>query len=158
MYGPTELDSFIAEGSPEAQFAWRHYIGDNTTDEGRALLRRRSPLHNVERISRPVLVVQGGKDEVVPQAQADRFVEAMQRHGKSVVYLLHPDEPHDLRRADSWTSTFAVAERYFHEHLGGRYEPIGDDLRGSLEVRAGRERIPGLSEAMAKAKATSPPG
>jgi dipeptidyl aminopeptidase/acylaminoacyl peptidase len=158
MYGPTELDSFIAEGSREAQFAWRHYIGDNTTEEGRALLRKRSPLHHVERFARPVLVVQGGKDQIVPQAQADRFVEAMQKHGKPVVYLLYPDEPHDLRRAESWTSAFAVAERFFHEHLGGRYEPIGDDLRGSLEVRAGRELIPGLSDAMARAQAPPPPG
>jgi hypothetical protein len=45
-------------------------------------------------------------------------------------------------------SCFAIAERFFHEHLGGRYEPIGDDLRGGLEVRAGGELIPGLSAAM----------
>jgi dipeptidyl aminopeptidase/acylaminoacyl peptidase len=148
MYAPTELDSFITEGSPEAQSAWRHYVGDNRTEEGRALLRKRSPLHHVAEITEPVLVAQGGKDEIVRQGQADRFVAAMRKHGKRVTYLLYPDEPHDLRRAASWVSLFAVAESFFHQHLGGRYEPIGDDLGAGLEVRAGRELIPGVAESL----------
>jgi dipeptidyl aminopeptidase/acylaminoacyl peptidase len=149
MYAPTDLDSLIAEGNPSAQTAWRHLIGDNTTEEGRALLRKRSPIHHVERITKPVLIAQPGKDEIVRQAQADRFVAAMQKHKKPVTYVLYPDEPHDLRRSENWVSLFAIAERFFHEHLGGRYEPIGDDLlRGSLEVRAGRELIPGVSDAV----------
>jgi hypothetical protein len=54
-------------------------------------------------------------------------------------------------------SLFAVAERFFHDHLGGRCEPIGDDLRGSsLDVRAGGELIPGLLLAM-KQKPSSVP-
>ncbi len=148
MYAPTELDAFIDEGDPFAQMAWRHYIGDNTTEKGRDLLRKRSPIHNVERIAGPVLIAQGGKDEVVRQAQADRFVAAMRQHKKPVTYVLYPDEPHDLRQPESWVSFFAIAEQFFHEHLGGRYEPIGDDLHGGLEVRAGGELIPGLSAAM----------
>jgi dipeptidyl aminopeptidase/acylaminoacyl peptidase len=146
MYAPTDLDLLIAQGSPGAQMFWRHHIGDNTTEEGRAMLRERSPLHNVEGITKPVLIVQPGKDNIVRQDHADRFVAAMQKHKKPVTYLLYPDEPHDLRRSESWVSLFAIAERFFHEHLGGRYEPIGDDLSGSLEVNAGRELIPGLSE------------
>src|SRR3954454_17915552 len=105
-------------------------------------------MHNVECIAGPVLIAQGGKYEIVHQAQADRFVAAMREHKKPVTYVLYPDEPHDLRQPESWVSFIAIAERFFHEHLGARYEPIGDDLRGGLEVRAGGERIPGLSAAM----------
>lgn len=154
MYGPTELDVFIDEGSPFAQAAWRHYIGDNTTEDGRAQLRKHSPLHNVERITKPVLITQGGKDEVVRQGQADRFVAAMQKHKKPVTYVLYPDEPHDIRRSESWVSLFAIAERFFAEHLGGRYEPIGGDIDGGLEIRAGGELIPGLSEVMNRRAST----
>jgi fermentation-respiration switch protein FrsA (DUF1100 family) len=148
MYAPTDLDSFINEGNPDAQKIWRPLIGDNTTEEGRALLRERSPFHHIEKITKPVLLAQGGKDNIVYQEQADRFVEAMQKQKKPVTYVLYPDEPHDLRRSENWVSLFAIAERFFHEHLGGNYEPIGDDLRGSLEVRTGRELIPGFSEAI----------
>jgi dipeptidyl aminopeptidase/acylaminoacyl peptidase len=148
MYAPTDLDSFINEGNPDAQKIWRPLIGDNTTEEGRALLRECSPFHHIEKITKPVLLAQGGKDNIVYQEQADRFVEAMQKQKKPVTYVLYPDEPHDLRRSENWVSLFAIAERFFHEHLGGNYEPIGDDLRGSLEVRTGRELIPGFSEAI----------
>lgn len=145
MYAPAELDSFIAEAPPVPQAYWRRLIGDNTTEEGRALLKKVSPFHYAGSFAKPVLIAQGGKDAIVPQSQADRFVAELQKHKKPVTYLLYPDEPHDFRQNENWISLFAVAERFFHDHLGGRYEPIVNDLRGSsLEVRAGGEFIPGL--------------
>jgi hypothetical protein len=74
-----------------------------------------------------------------------------------VTYLLYPDEPHDFRRDENWVSLFAIAERFFHDHLGGRYEPIGNDLRGSsLEARAGGELIPGLLLALNQKPSSAP--
>ncbi|MFN7930813.1 MAG: prolyl oligopeptidase family serine peptidase [Blastocatellia bacterium] len=149
MYAPAELDSFIAEGDPLARTAWRKLIGDNTTEEGRALLKKVSPFYYAVSFARPVLIVQGGKDQIVHQNQADRFVAELQKYKKPVTYLLYPNEPHDFRQPDSWESFFAIAEAFFHDHLGGRSEPIGNDLRGArLDVRAGSEYIPGLSQAM----------
>jgi len=149
MYAPTELDSFIAEGEPIARTAWRKLIGDNTTEDGRALLKKVSPFYHAESFAKPVLIAQGGKDQIVHQNQADRFVAELQKYKKPVTYLLYPDEPHDFRQPETWASLFAIAETFFHAHLGGRYEPIGNDLRGSsLDVRAGSELIPGLSQAM----------
>lgn len=131
MYAPTELESFIAEADPVAQPYWRRLIGDNTTPEGRAQLKKTSPFSYAETFTRPVLVIQGGKDTVVPQRQADRFVAELQKHKKPVAYLLYPDEPHDFRQAQNWVSLFAMAEQFFHEHLGGRFEPIGNAMAGS---------------------------
>lgn len=149
MYGPTELLSFIAEANPGAQANWRKWIGDDRTEEGRAALRKVSPFHYAASFAKPILVAQGGKDQVMPQNQSDRFVAELQKHKKQVTYLLYPDEPHDFQRPENWASLFAIAERFFHDHLGGRYEPFGDDLRGSsLETRAGGELIPGLLLAM----------
>jgi dipeptidyl aminopeptidase/acylaminoacyl peptidase len=75
MYSPTELDSFIAEANPFAQTYFRKNIGDNTTEEGRALLRKVSPFHYAAGFARPVLVAQGGKDQIVPQIQSDRSLQ-----------------------------------------------------------------------------------
>lgn len=151
----TELDSFIDNGIPLHQTIWRHYIGDNRTVDGRALLRKRSPFQHVERVAKPVLIAQPTKGAIDGQNQVDRFIAAMQKHNKPVTYLCYPDEVHDFYRPENWESLFAIAERFFHEHLGGRYEPIGDDLRGSLEVRAGRELIPGLSAALERNSSAS---
>jgi acetyl esterase/lipase len=137
MYGPTELDSFIEEANPFAQAYWRKVIGDNTTAEGRAQLKKFSPLEYAETFSKPVLIAQGGKDVVVPQNQSDRFVAELQKHKKPVTYLLYPDEPHDIQQSKNWISLFAVAERFFHDHLGGRYEPVGKDMeKSSIKVVA----------------------
>jgi len=39
-----------------------------------------------------------------------------------------------------------VVEAFLAAHLGGRFEPVGDDFVGStIEFRAGRELIPGLT-------------
>ena len=60
--------------------------------------------------------------------------------------LDHPDEGHGFRRAENRRSFAAVAEAFLATHLRGRCEPIGDDFQGStIEFRAGRELIPGLS-------------
>ncbi|MBI3409484.1 MAG: S9 family peptidase [Planctomycetes bacterium] len=138
LYGPTELESFIAEAHPIARGPWRKLIGDDTTAEGRAQLKKTSPFHYAEKFAKPVLIAQGAKDVVVPKKQSDRFVAELQKHKKPVTYLLYPDEPHDIQQPRNWISLFAVAERFLHDHLGGRYEPVGNDIEGSsIKVVAG---------------------
>ena len=157
MYGPTELPSFIPEANPAAQAYWRTLIGDERTEAGRSALTKASPFHYAASFTKPILVAQGGKDQVMPQVQSDRFVRELQKYKKPVTYLLYPDELHDFRRPENWRSAFAIVERFFHDHLGGRYEPIGNDLRGSsLEVRAGVELLPSLQQAMNQQASVSP--
>jgi hypothetical protein len=46
-------------------------------------------------------------------------------------------------------SFFAVAEAFLAQHLGGSYEPIGDDFKGStIQVEAGADQIPGVKESL----------
>ncbi len=46
--------------------------------------------------------------------------------------------------------SYAVTDAFLAEHLGGRYEPIGDDFEGSsIIVECGAEEVPGLAEAVA---------
>ncbi len=83
---------------------------------------------------------------VVPKQHSDLFVSALEKQGKDVTYLVYPDEGHDYARPESWISFWAVAERFLHQHLGGRFEPAADDFEGAnLQVPAGSERIPGLA-------------
>ena len=49
--------------------------------DGVAVYDERSPIHFVDRIRTPVLVLQGADDRVVPQAQADELVAALARNG-----------------------------------------------------------------------------
>jgi hypothetical protein len=63
--------------------------------------------------------------------------------------VLYPDEGHGFARPENSISFTAVAEAFLAEHLGGRYEPIGEDFYGaSLKVLTGIEGVPGLKEAL----------
>lgn len=157
MYHPTELQTMMESRTGVFRQFWRRQVGDETTAAGRALLRERSPLYFVERIERPLLITHGAKDTNVPRKYSDDFVTEMNKHNKPVTYLLYPDEGHDYARKENWISLFAVAERFFHEHLGGRYEPIGNDLSASsVEVLEGGDLIPDLATAIqTKARSVS---
>jgi dipeptidyl aminopeptidase/acylaminoacyl peptidase len=126
-------------------------VGDPRTDEGRDLLTRHSPLTYVERIRRPLLIGQGANDPRVKQAESDQIVAAMQAKGIPVTYVLYPDEGHGFARPENWLSFNAIAEAFLAEHLGGRFQPIGDDFaNSSLQVLTGAEAVPGLAAAQGK--------
>ena len=128
---------------------WAGRVGDPRTEEGRALLRERSPLTRVDRIQSPLLIGHGANDPRVKQAESDQIVQAMQAKNIPVTYVLYPDEGHGFARPENNLSFNAVAESFLAEHLGGRCEPIGDDLKGSsLQALSGAEQIPGLLEAL----------
>jgi hypothetical protein len=64
-----------------------------------------------------------------------------------VTYVLYPDEGHGFAKPENRLSFYAIAEAFLSECLGGRYEPIGDDFKGSsVTVPTGAEHIPGLIE------------
>jgi dipeptidyl aminopeptidase/acylaminoacyl peptidase len=69
--------------------------------EAAATYRTRSPLHAVDRITRPVLLVHGLEDTVVPLRQAQLMAEALERRGIRHVLLAFPGEGHGFRRPDS---------------------------------------------------------
>ena len=125
-------------------------IGDSRTTEGRALLAERSPLGYVDRIKRPLLIGHGANDPRVKQAESDQIVRAMQQKNIPVTYLLYPDEGRGFGRPENALSFNAVAEAFLAEHLGGRFQPIGDDFAGSsITAPTGADQVPGLSDALA---------
>jgi hypothetical protein len=87
----------------------------------------------------------------VPQQESDQLVEAMGEKNIPVTYLLYPDEGHGFMRPENDISFWAVAEAFLARHLGGRYQPIGEDFKGaSMQVPVGAEQIPELAEALTK--------
>ncbi|MCK4660443.1 MAG: S9 family peptidase [Phycisphaerae bacterium] len=126
-------------------------MGDHRTEEGRKFLNKCSPLNYVDKICKPLLIGQGANDPRVKQTEADQIVAAMQARKIPVTYVLYPDEGHGFARPENNMSFNAVTEAFLAEHLGGRYEPIGDDFKdSSLQVPTGKGNVAGLSKALAK--------
>jgi dipeptidyl aminopeptidase/acylaminoacyl peptidase len=144
----TLLESIPPYWKPELElFTTR--VGDYRTEEGRALLTRHSPLTHVDRICRPLLIGQGANDPRVKQAESDQIVQVMQAKNIPVTYVLYPDEGHGFARPENRLSFYAITEAFLGACLGGRVEPIGDDFNGSsMEIRVGKEYVPGLDQAL----------
>ena len=125
-------------------------VGDHRTEEGQALLKERSPLTHVDRISKPLLIAQGANDPRVKQSESDQIVAEMEAKKIPVTYALYTDEGHGFARPENRLSFYAIAEGFMAEHLGGRAEPIGDDFAGSsVTVPVGTGEIAGLESALA---------
>ena len=148
LVGKSNLNTFMDNAPPywmPVMTFLRSRVGDNTTEEGRHFLAERSPMSRVGSIVRRLLVGQGANDPRVKQAESDQIVNAMKELGIPVTYLLYPDEGHGFARPENNLSYMAVAEAFPAKHLGGRFEPIGDDFEGSsIQVLAGADDVPGL--------------
>ena len=124
-------------------------VGDWTTEEGQKSLLAKSPLARVDQIQRPLLIGQGANDPRVKQVESDQIVEAMKEKNIPVTYVLYPDEGHGFARPENRLSFYAVAEAFLSEHLGGRFEPVGEDFQGSkIRVPEGADQVPGLQAAL----------
>lgn len=121
-------------------------LGANgTTENGRKFLASRSPLSFIDRLQCPLLIGHGANDTRVPISQSDAFVAALQQRKLPVTYVVYGDEGHIFGRVANRRSFAAVTEVFLAQNLGGRAEPVGEDLAGSsLEFRAGRGLIKGL--------------
>jgi dipeptidyl aminopeptidase/acylaminoacyl peptidase len=80
--------------------------------------RERSPIYFADRISCPVILLQGLEDKVVPPNQAETFVAALRSKGLAHEYVTFPNEGHGFRRADS-IQRAAEAELEFYARVFG---------------------------------------
>lgn len=152
LVGPSNLVTLLQSIPPYWEplvELWATRVGDHRIEEDRAFLSERSPLTYVDRIQRPLLIGQGANDPRVKQTESDQIVRAMQDKSIPVTYVLYPDEGHGFARPENRLSFNAVAEAFLSAYLGGRYEPIGDDLEGSsITVPVGAKQVPGVEQGL----------
>jgi len=152
IVGPSNLATLLSTVPPYwasfyEQLARR--MGDPRTEEGRKWLAERSPLTRADQIKKPLLIGQGANDPRVKQAESDQIVAAMQAKDIPVTYVLFPDEGHGFARPENNKAFNAITENFLAKCLGGRVQPIGEDLSGSsITVPAGADSVTGLAEAL----------
>ena len=120
-------------------------VGDWESDEGKEFLESRSPLNFVDRITKPLLIIQGAQDPRVKKSEADQIVNAMTEKEIPVAYMLYPQEGHGLAKPENRFAMYAAVEAFLSKHLGGKAEVIGDSFDGAnVEIPNGKDEIPGL--------------
>jgi dipeptidyl aminopeptidase/acylaminoacyl peptidase len=124
LFGIADLVPFAAGGTHKFECRYEHtLIGPWPEAEER--YRARSPINFTDRLSSPMLILQGDEDEIVPPAQAELMVGALRAKGLPYAYLVFEGEQHGFRKADSITRA-AEAELSFYAQILG-FEP-GDPI------------------------------
>ena len=109
-------------------------MGNPTTAQGEAKLKRQSPLFSADKIRTPLMVVQGANDPRVTRNESDQIVAALHARGFPVEYLVAPDEGHGFSGETNKMAMCAAMESFFARHLGGRCQAhTPDDVAQRLE-------------------------
>ncbi len=87
----------------------------------------RSPIHHVDRFTRPLIVLQGSEDAIVPPAQSETIVDALRERKIPVAYLLFDGEQHGFRRAANIRRALD-AELSFYAQVLGFDLPAEEDI------------------------------
>ncbi len=85
----------------------------------------RSPIHFADQISCPLILFQGLEDKIVPPAQAEEMVAALEKNGLPYAYVAFEGEQHGFRQAANIMRSFD-AELYFYSQV------LGFDLAESV--------------------------
>ena len=97
-------------------------MGDPLTPEGVAKLWRQSPLRHVSNVRTPLLMFQAEADHRCPPSDNEQFFVALRNLGRTVEYVLYPDESHVFSSSGRPDRRIDRMERmldWFATYLGG---------------------------------------
>ena len=112
------LKIFETRADPEFQITrqyWIDQIGDPTTDE--SFLRSISPVNFADKITAPVLIIQGKEDHIVPPNQARAMLAALEKAGRNPQALFLADEGHGIRSSAARIEEFKRIEAFLAKNL-----------------------------------------
>jgi dipeptidyl aminopeptidase/acylaminoacyl peptidase len=81
---------------------------------------RTSPLKRVAEIQAPVLLAYGGADQRVPLANGTRMHQALKEAGKTVEYVMYPEEGHGFRATANVRDFWGRVEKFLALHMAPR--------------------------------------
>ncbi len=102
----------------------RHYVarfyGDVSKPDERARMLANSPISQIEKITVPLLVIQGANDVRVQRQDSDDVVDALKKLERPVEYLLFKDEGHSISKWRNRLAMWRKIEDTLASCLGGR--------------------------------------
>lgn len=135
----------------------RAEYGDERDPDMREFLERISPLNQVEKIGRPMLIAQGLNDPRVPASESEQIVTALRKRDVPVWYVLARDEGHGFRKKVNRDYLTAATALFLEHHLlnGGDHGGAGVVSHQRVPRRgfSGRDGAPPVPEAGGRSQA-----
>ena len=98
-------------------------LGDPAKEKER--LTRISPLFHADKITKPMLVIQGANDPRVLQIESDEIVAGARKNNVPVEYIVFPDEGHGFLRKENRITASNAYLAFLNQHLKGIAPPEG---------------------------------
>ena len=95
-------------------------LGDPETDE--EMLRAISPLFHADKITKPLMILQGANDPRVLKAESDDIAAAIEANGGIVEYLLFDDEGHGFTKNENRIKGYTAVLAFLDKYLKGIVE------------------------------------
>lgn len=83
----------------------------------RAAYRQAAPIYEIEHIRRPILLLHGQLDDIVPPQASAEWAQALRQAGKTFEYKVYPDEPHGFLKRANEMDMLARMERFLDWYL-----------------------------------------
>ncbi len=115
-YGIADLEALAADTHKFESRYLDRLVGPYP--EARDVYVARSPIHHLDGFDAPMIVLQGDEDEIVPPAQSEMIVAALEAKGVPVAYLLFEGEQHGFRSADNIVTALEAELAFFGRVLG----------------------------------------
>lgn len=119
-YGISDFVTFLNNTEAYRRDNRRAEYGDERDPKMLAAFKRISPLANVGRIRKPMLVMQGANDPRVPQSESDQVVAGIRANGVPVSYVLFSDEGHGFLKKHNNDLRREVETVFLRQLFGGR--------------------------------------
>jgi dipeptidyl aminopeptidase/acylaminoacyl peptidase len=117
LFGIVNFETFFKNTQPWMAAISKVEYGNPDTEA--ELLKKLSPIHRLERLRTPTIVLHGANDTNVPVIEAEQVVEDLKRRNIPVEYVLFPDEGHGWRKTPNRIHSTVRIVSWFEKYLKG---------------------------------------
>ena len=117
IVGIANLVTFLENTGP-----WRRKLREieyGSLENDREFLEEISPIHKVDRLVAPLLVIHGANDPRVPIGEAEQIVASLRERGRTVEYLRFEDEGHGIAKYVNKITAYEAIAGFLEKHLAG---------------------------------------
>lgn len=115
LYGIVNFATFFAHTEPWMAAVSKIEYGDPEKEP--EMLKQLSPIHKLDRIVAPTIVIHGKNDTNVPVVEAEQVVESLKKRDVAVEYVLFPDEGHGFQKTPNRIRSTTSIVRWFVKYL-----------------------------------------
>ena len=114
-YGDSNLVSSWAQCEKRLRFYTEIFLG-HPSDNVKAYLKG-SPITEAKNVQKPVLILHGLLDTIVPPEASEEWVEALRKENKVFEYKTYGNEPHGFLRRENLLDVYERMERFLDWYL-----------------------------------------